>query len=261
MNAWIDGIGLLAPGMPDWPTGREVLAGRQPYAPAPTVLSPPMALPPAERRRSSRLVKVALGVGFEAVNHAGADAATLITVFSASVGDGHNCHAICETLATDRQVSPTRFHNSVHNVAAGYWGIATGAMAPCQVLCALDASFGAGLLDALAQVACERAPVLLIAYDAEYPEPLHATRPIPDAAGIALVLSPQASAKSLGSLAVSFDEAPATPLANCELDGLRRNTPALRGLPLLALLAGTGGGTANLEYLAPLQLKVEVTPC
>jgi hypothetical protein len=91
-------------------------------------------------------------------------------VFTASGADGHNCHALCEQLATDdRQISPTRFHNSVHNAAAGYWGIATGSMAPCQVICAYDASFGAGLLDALAQVALERTPVLLIATTANTP--------------------------------------------------------------------------------------------
>jgi hypothetical protein len=112
-----------------------VLAGATEYRAAPTVLAPPVLLPPAERRRASRLVKAALGVGLEAINHAGADAAALATVFTSSSGDGHNCHALCETLASDdRQVSPTRFHNSVHNAAAGYWGIATGAMAPSQVL-------------------------------------------------------------------------------------------------------------------------------
>ena len=41
-------------------------------------------LPPAERRRASRLVKAALGVGLDAVTCAGADAATLATVFTSS---------------------------------------------------------------------------------------------------------------------------------------------------------------------------------
>ena len=102
---------------------------------------------------------------------------------AASGADGDNCHALCEQLATDdRQISPTRFHNSVHNAAAGYWSIATQSMAPCQVLCAYDASFGAGLLDALAQVVVDRQPTLLIAYDSEYPEPLHSQARSPDCA-------------------------------------------------------------------------------
>ena len=260
--AWIDGIGLLAPGLPDWPTGASVLAGSQAYAAAPGVLPTPALLPPAERRRASRIVKLALAVGLEAVAHAGADAAILTTVFSASSGDGHNCHALCETLASDdRQVSPTRFHNSVHNTAAGYWGIATGAMAPCQVLCAYDASFAAGLLEALVQVSVTASPVLLVAYDAEYPEPMHSRRPIPDAGGIALLLTPKASPASLAMLAASLDQNPATSHADGALEALRLANPALRGLPLLELLARGRAGRVDLEYLAPLSLAVEVTPC
>ena len=262
LTAWIDGIGLLAPGLPDWSTGAPVLAGHQAYVAAPSVLPAPALLPPAERRRSSRLVRLALAVGLEAVAHAGADAGTLATVFSASSGDGHNCHALCETLASaDRQVSPTRFHNSVHNTAAGYWGIATGAMAPCQVLCAYDASFAAGLLEALVQVATTGKPVLLVAYDAEYPQPMHALRPIPDAAGIALLLRPQAGVRSLARLDAALAEAPATVLGDPAQDALRLSNPALRGLPLLERLAAGRAGTATLEYLTPLGLAVQVAPC
>jgi hypothetical protein len=193
LTAWIDGIGFIAPGLPDWTSARAVLRGEAALAAAPSVLPAPSLLPPAERRRASRVVKLTLALGLEAAAQAGTDIATLATVFAASGADGHNCHAICEQLATDdRQISPTRFHNSVHNAAAGYWGIATGSMAPCQVLCAYDASFGAGLLDALGQVVVDRQPSLLIAYDSEYPEPLFAKRPVPDVAGVALLLTPEA---------------------------------------------------------------------
>ena len=75
-----------------------------------------------------------------------ADLAQLATVFSSTAGDCDNSHVILETLASaDRALSPTRFANSVHNAAAGYWSIATGAKAESTVLCAFDASFGAGL--------------------------------------------------------------------------------------------------------------------
>jgi hypothetical protein len=262
MKAWIDGIGVLAPGITGWPAAADVLAGLAAYQPAPTVLAPPALLPPAERRRASRLVKAALGVGLEAVSHAGADAATLATVFSSSSGDGQNCHALCETLASDdRQVSPTRFHNSVHNAAAGYWGIATGAMAPSQVLCAFDAGFAAGLLEAMAQVATAATPILLISYDAEYPEPIFAKRPVPDAGGVALLLSPKQGPQSFASLKVSYGGTPITRMNGDALDALRSAIPALRALPMLELLARRQDGVASLEYLAPLQLLVDVAPC
>ena len=255
IEAWIDGVGLLAPGFSDWAQGMQVLAGHAPYAAAPTLLPAPVVLPPAERRRASRVIKLTLGIGLEAA--AGADVSTLATVFTSSGSDGHNCHALCEQLAGgDRQISPTRFHNSVHNAAAGYWGIATRAMAPCQVIGAYDASFGAGLLDALAQVAIDGQPVLLVAYDSEYPPPLHAKRATPDCAGVALLLSPWA-AGALGAITVApTNEAP-TPLFDASLESLRHSIPAMRALPLLHRIARNEPGAIVLDYLAPMQLIVD----
>lgn len=259
MKAWLDGIGLIAPGLPDWATTAAVLRGATTLTAAPSVLPAPAILPPAERRRASRVVKLALALGLEACAQAGADPATLATVFSASGADGHNCHALCEQLAgDDRQISPTRFHNSVHNAAAGYWGIATGATAPCQVICAFDASFGAGLLDALAQVAVDGQPVLLIAYDSEYPAPLHAKRDTPDCAGVALLLSPEKSERSLASLTADATQETAAHFADPALEALRTAIPALRALPLLQAIATGRPDRVVVDYLPPMQLAVTV---
>jgi len=262
LTAWIEGIGFLAPGLPDWPSARAVLRGEAALTAAPSVLPAPAILPPAERRRASRVVKLTLAVGLEAAAQANADVAALATVFAASGADGHNCHAICEQLATeDRQISPTRFHNSVHNAAAGYWGIATASMAPCQVICAYDGSFGAGLLDALGQVVLNRQPTLLIAYDSEYPEPLHATRPLPDVAGVCLLLAPEHSERSLACITLAATNAPADLLADASLEALRTTIPALRALPLLLKLATGESGQVCLDYLPPMQLNVDIRPC
>ena len=73
---------------------------------------------------------------------------------------------MCETLATDpTAVSPTKFHNSVHNAAAGYWTIAAGAMEPAT---AISADFAMGLLEALAQLATGADAVLLVGYGAGF---------------------------------------------------------------------------------------------
>lgn len=257
LTAFVSGIGLIAPGLPDWATAVSVLRGHQPHQVAPTVLPVPELLSGAERRRASRVIKIALGVGLEAVKQAGADASTLATVFTASGADGHNCHALCEQLAgEDRQISPTRFHNSVHNAAAGYWGIATRSMAPCQVIGAFDASFGAGLLDALAQIAVDGQPVLLIAYDSEYPSPLHAKRDTPDCGGVALLLTPRAE-DALGSISVTPTTEAATPLVEPSLQTLCQSIPAMRALPLLRRMACDESGEVVLDYLAPMQLTVD----
>src|ERR1700721_1877916 len=190
--AHIGGLGVLGPGLANWPEAAAVLSGRQLYRSVPTVLPVPTILPAAERRRVGRVVKLALAIALEATAQAGENPAELASVFSSSGGDGHNCHELCQALSlAGREISPTRFANSVHNAAAGYWSIGTASMAQSNVLCAFDASFGAGLLEAMTQVAVDRLPVLLVAYDSEYPQPLHAKRPIPDAFGIAMGLTPQ----------------------------------------------------------------------
>ncbi len=265
LTAWIDGVGFIAPGLPDWASARDVLAGRAAYGASPSVLPPPQGLGPAERRRASRVVKLALALGHAAAAHAQTDVSTLATVFSASGADGHNCHALCEQLASDdRQISPTRFHNSVHNAAAGYWSIATQCMAPCQVLSAFDGSFGAGLIDAMGQVMIDARTTMLVAYDSEYPPPLHAVRPVPDCAGVALVLSPERTERSLARIDVasahddSFQPTAVEPEA---LESLHQSTPALRALPMLALLARCEASEAHIQYLSGMALRVKVQPC
>jgi hypothetical protein len=268
LQAWIEGIGLVGPGLPDWPQARAVLAGGAPYQPAPTALPAPEQLPPAERRRASRIVKATLAAGLQACRAAGRDPADLPNVFASSGGDGHNCHQICELLAIgERQISPTRFHNSVHNAASGYWSIATGATPAAQGLGAYDASFGAGLLEAMTQAAAGGEPVLLVAGDSEYPEPLHAKRPIADTGTLALVFSPERTAASLALLRLPLCGAltQGTPSAlpthlPAPLRELAQTMPPMRGLALLAALAGGEPQTIAIEYHAPQVLNVQVLP-
>jgi hypothetical protein len=260
--AYLDGIGLVGPGLDNWPAARPILAGNVAYESRPLVVAAPLSLPPAERRRTGLAIKVALAVGEEAIDAGQLDAKQLATVFSSSGADNDNCDAICKTLASDdRSISPTRFHNSVHNAPAGYWGIASGAMTPATVLCAHDASFGAGLLEALTQVAVEGWGTLLITYDMPYPEPLHAKRPLPSAFGIALALMPERSAHSLARITLSLTDATPDSLVDPALEALRSQIPAARGLPLLQCIARGAAGRVVLDYLAPLRLDVLVESC
>jgi hypothetical protein len=205
---------------------------------------------------------LALGVALEATASAGTDPTDLVGVFTSSGGDGQICHEICQALALPgREVSPSRFANSVHNVAAGYWSIAIGSMAETNALCAFDASFVAGLLDALAQCAVDRRPVLLVAYDTAYPQPLHAKRPIPDPFGVALVLTPAREAHSLARIEATLSDSAYDRLSNPELEALRAAVPAARSLPLLRLLALGAPGRTVLEYLDTAHAAVQIEPC
>ena len=173
---------------------------------------------------------------------------------------------ICIALASgDRLISPSRFHNSVHNAASGYWSISSGAMASSSVLCAFDAGFAAGLLEAITQCVVDDSPVLLVVYDTEYPEPLYSKRPIPDAMGVALVIAPRSSERSLARIRLdgaSFLTATAADtMDDAALEALRQTIPAARALPLLQAIAKRQARPVVLGYLAPIQFALEVAPC
>jgi hypothetical protein len=173
----------------------------------------------------------------------------MATVFAASGGDGETVHEILTVLASEqRNVSPTRFHNSVHNAPSGYWSVATGSRAPSTSLCAFDDSFAAGLLEAAAQVCVQDYPVTLIAYDVPYPQPLHAARPIVSAFGAALVLVPSRTERTLAALELVIADTVAadTAMPEPELERLRLGNPAARALPVLAALARGAVGTIRL---------------
>lgn len=266
LDVFIDGIGLLGPGLSSWEQGQRCFSGREPYEPQPSVLPAPMALPPAERRRAGAVIKVSLAVGQEAVTASGLDVTHLASVFSSSSGDAINCHEICSALASnDRLISPTRFHNSVHNASSGYWSISSGSMATSSVLCAHDASFSAGLLEAMTQVVIEDRPVLLVVYDTNFPEPMHAKRPVPDTLGVALVLSPCRGEHSLAQIALPttgyLTTAAPEAMDNAALEVLRQSIPAARALPLLQAIARGQPTSLVLAYLNDAHLALDVEPC
>ena len=266
LQVFVDGVGFLAPGLDDWAQARGALTGAAVVASARTRVPAPLVLPAAERRRAGLAVKAAIAVGLQALEASALPATDLATVFASSGGDSVNCHEICAALATsDRMISPTRFHNSVHNAPAGYWSIASHAMATSSVVCAYDGSFSAGLVEAIAQAVTEHRPVLLMAYDTDYPEPLLSVRPIPDTVGVALLLSPQAGAHSIGRLTMEregcFTPEPADTLDDAALERLRSAFPAARSLPLLRALARGQDGRVVIDYLDGMQLAVHASPC
>jgi hypothetical protein len=255
-------LGLLGPGMANWAQAREILRGSAPFIWQPTVIPVAAKLPPAERRRAVRVVNLAMAVGHEATSGISGELGSLPTVFASSVADTTTCDELLRTLATpERQVSPTRFHNSVHNVAAGYWSIATGDTASYTMVCAHDGSFAAGLIEALSVVATSASKVVLIAYDLDYPSPLREKRPIAGPFAVALLLRPRkATGNATCRLSCALDDGSVDRMSRPELESLRLSAPAARALPLLEIIARGEGGRARLEYLDSLSLVASVTP-
>ena len=261
LQVFVDGVGLYAPGLDGWAHARAVLAAPQTYLTASLQLPSIDSLPAAERRRLGIAVKLAMAAGYDATRQSTIDLLQLATVFASSAGDCDNCHQILESLASiDRAISPTRFHNSVHNAAAGYWSIATGSQQPSTSLSAHDAGFGAALLEATCQIHSNAQPCLLVAVDTPYSQPLRALSSITHPFGVALLLTPQRSATTLCSLTLSLTQKPAHAMPTPDLEAMRCNVPAARALPLLSALATQQPQDLVIEYLQGLNLAITLQP-
>ncbi len=252
----VEGVGLWSPQLADFAALQTLLAGATPAAPAARPAA--AVLPPNERRRAPESVLLALEVAGQGVAMSGRDAATLACVFASAHGDQAITDYMCATLAqAPHELSPIRFHNSVHNAAVGYWTIATGCHAPSTAICAQHASFGAGLLEAASQVLAEQRPVLLVCSDIARSGPLGEVTACEQAFGCALVLAPHAGPATLARLELRLGVAPTdTPLPK-PLHGWSRGNPSAAGLPLLALLAGAGGH-CELAAAATLGLRIDM---
>ena len=256
LTASIEGIGFWCNGLPDWASARAfVLDGTRPdNAPA---RPSPQLLAPNERRRAPDTVAVALEVALAACQAAGREPNALPSVFASMHGDLGITDYMCATLAdAPASISPTRFHNSVHNAAAGYWTIGAGCTEATTAISAYDASFAEGLVEALVQLHAGASQVLLVGYDGGSNGPLAAVSRSSGLLGGALVLSREARAEA-PRLAIEIvdDSAPASA---GPLSSLAAGNAMAPMLPLFEALAR--GDDTVLLHLGPgraLRLKFE----
>lgn len=261
IQTFVKAVGLAAPGLFGWQNAIAVLSGNREYQAAELpVLKPPM-LQPNERRRTSKTIKLALQAIYDALGER-ALGNEFATVFASSEGDMEIVDYICNALNQEgRPVSPTHFHNSVHNAPAGYACIAAGSHAPSNSLAALQGSFAAGLLEAGVQAVTDKRPVLCVIYDNPVPFPLNEFIPIHVPFATALLLSSE-SDNSLAAMTLELsDGGNESRMADLQLEALREGNPAARSLPLLQQLASGERASLRFPYLPGLGLRVEVNPC
>ncbi len=235
-TVFIDAAALWARHAPGWAAWCAAVRGD---TPSPAARPNASLLSPNERRRASDAVLLALDVAEQAVRSSGHDAALLASVFTSAHGDLAVTDAMCAQLAqAPLQLSPTRFHHSVHNAASGYWAIATGCRAPSSAVSAHGHSFAAGLLEALVFCACEQQPVLLVGYDTEALGLLADVNTSRGLLGVALVLSPERGASCLGTLQgqLADGDAAPPPLRSAAARALQGNAMS-DALPLFECLA------------------------
>ncbi|QSA98869.1 beta-ketoacyl synthase chain length factor [Methylococcus sp. EFPC2] len=145
-------------------------------------------LPANLRRRSSQATQLAFSAATLACRNAGRTPGDLPAVFAGAGGEIQITDVLCVELAkTDGVISPTAFHNAVHNTASGYWSIVHGVTAPATAMGAGHDSFAMALVESWCQLETAGGELLLVCYDERWPDYLAApVGTLPFAAALAL---------------------------------------------------------------------------
>lgn len=252
---YINSLSIAAPGLIGLEQATPVLQGKQPWQKQDFPKLAPQLLPANERRRMTNYIKLAITVADEACLMD----KNLNAVFASSYGDLSVVDHICNTLcASPKYISPTQFHNSVHNAPSGYWAIAAKAKAPSTSLSTGDSTFSSGLLEAVTQVLTLNKDVLLVAYDYPATTPLDKCITINEPFATAFVLSLNKTDHSYGTVQLEVDttEKQKSVCKNLSLNDLQISNPIADCLPLLEAFCLKSSNTVYLPYLNNNTLKV-----
>ncbi len=250
------GIGVYSERYTDWPQFCAVIRGEDVE---PQSRLAPELIAPRERRRAPAFVKMAVEVMDQACKMAHADRDTVATVFSSGMSDMQITDYMCRTLATmPAAVSPTKFHNSVHNASTGYWSIATGSHGPANAVSGYDRSAAIALLEGALQAADEDVPVLVTVQEMAAPVPFQSVYAGQHALAVALLLMPEGTArKAVARLSVDTAPGPAArsgpPAAVDVEDNFSREI-----LALLAAAASRQTAAIQLDLPGAAALSVNV---
>jgi len=189
-------------------------------------------MPANLRRRASLTTKMAVTAATEACKQADANPANLPSVFASVGGEIQVTDALCLALSEHQAaISPTQFHNSVHNTTAGYWGILHQCYQATTAIAAVDDTFAMGLLEAWAQLQQQPGEILLVCYDELWPDYL--APPMGSyALASALVLSNTTTNKDLYTVtrpAITKNSLSISPTLN----DFTQRSPAASVIPLL----------------------------
>lgn len=194
-------------------------------------------VPAALRRRSSQAMQSAFSAATEACHHTGGLPAELPAIFASVAGEIQTTDQICtELVKPDGMISPSAFHNSVQNTAAGYWSIAHRCTQAASAVTAGRNTFAMGLLEAWCQLACHGGELILVCYDEHWPDYLMPGSGRP-AFATALILAAGAVEGSIIRLGRPRRQATVFPQPWA---ALAEAMPVLNAIPLLASVANQG---------------------
>jgi hypothetical protein len=181
MEWWLNvsGLGVWSPGFPtasSWRDGRRVAEAE----------APPARLPARLRRRTSLLVRMMAEVAAQASEQACVSLGDIPMVVGSAFGELGTTMEMLDELEVARELSPFRFHNSVHNTAVSYLSIANENHASCTSLAAGEDTAAMVLLEASALLADRGGEVLVIVADEAVSEALGGTGSVPFSAAAVL---------------------------------------------------------------------------
>lgn len=250
------GLGAWSPAFANWD---EFRTGLSTGAWSDDAKLAPERIPARERRRAPRLVKMAIEVMDQACAMASLEPDDVAVVFSSAMGDMDITDYMCRTLADNPAlVSPTRFHNSVHNAAPGYWSITTGAFCPATAVSAFEYTSPTALLEGAIQAAEEATPVLVVTQEVAAPDTLMDICPAETPFAAALLLAPAGFSKAplaTISLAAARERA-AWPSPDSSLPAVFASNMSARLLPLLTSIARAETTAVKLPLSEHLSLSV-----
>ncbi len=202
-------------------------------------------IPTTIRRRTALSTRMAITAATIACQQAQTDRSQLTSIFVSLGGEIQVTDALCRLLPDKTALlSPTQFHNSVHNTTAGYWGILNHCQQPSTAIAANDDGFAMGLLEAWSQLQHVPSELLLVCYDELWPQYLAA--PIGDHAfACAFVLTtindgayPAISVPKITNLNYTL---------NPTWNALVKQAPATAAIPLLQAIKQQQGGKIPLN--------------
>jgi len=244
---YINSVGVIGPGIDDWSHCQKLLNNEATHTFAELPKLALSILPANERRRTTAMIKMVLHVATEAISSANISASETCSVFASSNSDLTIVDRICnELLLPDHPVSPTQFHNSVHNAPAGYWSIGTGSRRPSNSISAALYSVMAGLIEACTMAIVEKESVVLAIYDCPVDGLLHDIAGIKSAFACAMVLTAEPTSTSFASLQLlGSTDAVSSELSNKELAASLQDKAAISALLLLESVVTLRASTAH----------------
>jgi hypothetical protein len=272
MLVYLTSVGIITSGIDHWAHAIKLFTRKVDYQAIAVAKKLSTLLPANEQRRATRVTQLALHVAQQlgenkepqSIESPLADSlATCLQVFSSANGDLTTFDQIAQSLAqVGRPVSPTRFHNSVHNAPAGYWSIGSQSKTPSTSLSVAESSASAGLLEAVVQLHAQdneqQRDCLLVCYDEIPAHPFLLQTQITTDFACALRLSLTAD-NALAVLDINLSsQQPPTPLNHRLIaQQLDQSNPQIILLPLLETLAIQQQKTIFLPYLDQ-SLRIDV---